>query len=200
MSVLLVHELHEARDRILLLKQRLQNARQRELPTYIPFLDEQVCLLEEALKQAKIPERYRVAVVGRFKVGKSSFVNKLAGERLAAVDTNPETAAISDFRYDTQAREEVELVSKEEWDGLAADHDEDPKNPEVKRYDRFISFNERPPKKDKDSKESLREKIDLKNLVRQWVQSGGKLHAIPAQNWKTKAGKKAFLDDIRKFT
>jgi hypothetical protein len=133
-------------------------------------------------------------------VGKSSFVNKLAGERLAGVDTNPETAAISVFRYDTQARAEVELVSKEEWDGLAADHAEDPKNPEVKRYDRFISFNERPPKKDKDSKESLREKIDLKNLVRQWVQPGGKLHAIPVRNWETKAGKKAFLDDIRKFT
>jgi hypothetical protein len=56
--------LHEARDRILLLKQRLQEARQQELPTYVPFLDEQVCLLEETLEQAKIPEHYRVAVVG----------------------------------------------------------------------------------------------------------------------------------------
>lgn len=36
MSMLLVHELHEARDRILLLKQRLQETRQRELPTYLP--------------------------------------------------------------------------------------------------------------------------------------------------------------------
>src|SRR5438093_373533 len=189
MSMLLVHELHEARDRILLLKQRLQEARQRELPTYISFLNEQIELLDGALEQAKIPERYRVAVVGRFKVGKSSFVNKLAGEQLAGVDTNPETAAISVFRYDTSARAEIELVSKEEWDRLARDHAEDPKNSEVKRYDRFISFNESP-----------RAKIDLESLVRQWVQPGGMLHAIPAQKWETKAGKKAFLADIRKFT
>ena len=138
--------------------------------------------------------------MGRFKVGKSSFVNKLAGERLAGVDTNPETAAISVFRYDALARAEVELVSKEDWDRLAADYSEDPKNTEVKRYDRFINFNERPSKRGKDGKDNPREKIDLENLVRQWVQSGGKLHAIPVQNWETKAGKKSFLDGIRKFT
>src|SRR5208282_1642839 len=121
------HELHEARDRILLLRQRLTEARERELSAYHPLLNEQIDLLSDALEQAKIPERYRVAVVGRFKVGKSTFVNKLADERLAGVGTNPETAAISVFRYDTQARAEVELISKEEWDRLAADHAEDPK-------------------------------------------------------------------------
>src|SRR5262245_57040314 len=108
MSMLLVHELHEARDRILLLKQRLRDAQLRELPTYLPFLSEQIRLLDKALENAKIPEYYRVAVVGRFKVGKSQFVNKLAGERLAGVDTNPETAAISVFRYDAEARAQVE--------------------------------------------------------------------------------------------
>src|SRR5690349_10461245 len=97
MSMLLVHELHEARDRILLLKQRLHSAQEREIPAYLPLLREQIRLLDDALEQANIPERYRVAVVGRFKVGKSVFVNKLAGERLAGVDTNPETAAISVF-------------------------------------------------------------------------------------------------------
>ena len=159
MGMLLVHELHEARDRLLLLKQRLLEARRRELPAYLPFLDEQIGLLDEALYQANIPDHYRVAVVGRFKVGKSAFVNKLAGERLAGVDTNPETAAISIFRYDSQARAEVEFIKKEEWDHLAEDHADDPKNPEVKRYDRFITFNERPPRKNKEGKEIPRQEI-----------------------------------------
>lgn len=200
MSMLLVHELHEARDRILLLKQRLQDARQRELPQYTPFLEENVRLLDEALDHAKIPEYYRVAVIGRFKVGKSAFVNKLAGERLAGVDTNPETAAISIFRYDEKARAEVEIVSMEEWEQLVVDHADDPKNPEVKRYDRFINFNERPPKKDKDGSEIQRQKVDLDALVRNWVIPEGKKHAIKAKVWNTKQGKNAFLADIRKFT
>jgi hypothetical protein len=62
MSMLLVHELHEARDRILLLRQQLTEAREKELSSYNPFLNEQIDLLSDALEQAKIPERYRVAV------------------------------------------------------------------------------------------------------------------------------------------
>jgi ATPase subunit of ABC transporter with duplicated ATPase domains len=165
MSMLLVHELHEARDRILLLRQHLTDAREKELAAYHPFLNEQIDLLSDALEQAKIPERYRVAVVGRFKVGKSSFINKLADERLAGVDTNPETAAISVFRYDTQARAEVEVISKEAWDGLAADHAADPKSPDVKRYDRFVSFNDRPPRKDREGRVVAGSKFDLVALA-----------------------------------
>ncbi|MDX2109645.1 MAG: MIT C-terminal domain-containing protein [Verrucomicrobiota bacterium] len=193
MSMLLVHELHEARDRILLLRQQLTEAREREISAYHPFLNEQIELLSKALAEARIPERYRVAVVGRFKVGKSSFVNKLADERLAGVDTNPETAAISVFRYDSQARAEVELISKEAWDRLAADHAEDPKSPDVKRYDRFVTFNERAARRDNVM-------IDLSALANQWVVAGGKSHPVGAQDWDSKAGKKAFLAEIRKFT
>lgn len=40
MSMLIVHQLHEARDRVLLLKQKLEEARDRELPTFQPFLPE----------------------------------------------------------------------------------------------------------------------------------------------------------------
>ncbi len=200
MSMLLVHELHEARDRILLLRQQLTDTREKELAAYHPFLNEQINLLSDALEQAKIPERYRVAVVGRFKVGKSSFVNKLADQRLAGVDTNPETAAISVFRYDTQAHAEVELISKEEWEGLAADHAEDPKSPDAKRYDRFTSFNERPPKKDKDGRAIAGVKYDLASLAKEWLVPGGKTHAVGAQDWDSKIGKKKFLAEIKKFT
>lgn len=200
MSMLLVHELHEARDRILLLKKHLMEARQRELPQYTSFLDQNIEHLSQALERAKIPEHYRVAVIGRFKVGKSAFVNKLAGERLAGVNTNPETAAISIFRYDEKAWAEVELVSQEEWELLAEEHAADPKNPEVKRYDRLMNFNERPPKKDKDGRELPRERVDIQALVKTWVVPHGKKHSIKSENWKTKEGKKKFLSDIRKFT
>lgn len=44
MSMLLVHELPEARDRILLLKQRLEAGRSRELPGYASVIDEQSTL------------------------------------------------------------------------------------------------------------------------------------------------------------
>ncbi len=198
--MLLVHELHEARDRILLLKQHLTDAREKEIAAYQPFLNEQIELLSDALEQAKIPERYRVAVVGRFKVGKSSFVNKLIDQRLAGVDTNPETAAISVFRYDAQARAEVELISKEAWEVLAADHVEDPKSPDVKRYDKFVTFNERPSKKDKDGGIIPPIKYDLIALASQWLTAEGKTHAVEPQDWDSKTGKKAFFAEIKKFT
>jgi GTPase Era involved in 16S rRNA processing len=200
MSMLIVHQLHEARERVLLLIDKLRSAKASELSAYQPFLNEQIAALEDAVAEAKIPESYRVAVVGRFKVGKSSFVNKLAGERLAGVDTNPETAAISIFKYDTAARADVEFVSSEEWERLSLDYEDDPKNPEVKRYDRFFGFNERPQRKGKDGKESLQAKFDLASLVKEWVIPNGKTYQIPAHDWGTKAGKKAFLAAIRKFT
>lgn len=198
--MLIIHELHEARDRLLFLKKQLNEAAAKELPAYRPVIEEQVRVLEDALQQAKIPDSYRVAVVGRFKVGKSSFVNKLAEERLAGVDTNPETAAISIFRYDTVARAEIELISEEEWKQLAEDYAENPKSAEVKRYDRFISFNDRSQRKDKSGKLVERDPADLDALVKEWVVSGGKVHTIPADAWDTKASKKAFLQKIRRFT
>ena len=73
MSILLVHELHAASDRILFLKKHLTEARQRELSQYTPFIDQNIELLGQALERAKIPEHYRVAVIGRFKVGKSAI-------------------------------------------------------------------------------------------------------------------------------
>ena len=198
MSMLLVHELHEVRDRILLLKQHLERAIQNELPRYRPFIMEQIMLLDEALEQAHIPDRYRVAVVGRFKVGKSAFVNRLVGARLAGVHANPETAAISILRYDTDTWAEVELISAEEWQRLKDDHADDPNNDEVKRYECFIHFNERTQKKDKE--EIHRKPVNLDELVAQWVAPNGKKHKIAAENWDKKVGKTDFLNAIKKFT
>jgi len=191
MSTLLFHELHEARDRVQLLKQRLQEARQRELPDYVPFLDEQTRILDETLKQADIPDCYKVAVVGRFKVGKSAFVNRLLGERLAGVNVGRETAAISVFRYDENARAEVELVSKKEWERLEKAHREDPKNCDVRRYDGFIHFSER---------QRSYGPSDIENLAQTWIQEGGKRHIIAAPDWGTREGKTRFRKDLLTFT
>lgn len=191
MSMTLVRQLHEARERIIQLKQHMEAATERELPAYMPFLAEQIKNLDDVLEQAHIPECYRVAIVGRFKVGKSAFVNKLAGQRLAGVHIQPETAAISIFRYADSARAEIELISQEDWEKLKSDHADDPKNNEVKRYDRFIKFNNR---KDKDGK------YDLENLIKEWVHPGGKKHVIEAENWEIKEGQNRFLDAIKKFT
>lgn len=65
MSMLLVHELHEARDRILVLKQQLEDARGRELPAYQSFLAEQIDLLDEALNEAKIEADSRLETLRR---------------------------------------------------------------------------------------------------------------------------------------
>lgn len=197
MSMLIVHELHEARDRLLLLKDNLNRSQDREIQAYRPFIQEQLALIDDALVQAKIPDSYRVAVVGRFKVGKSQFVNKLLGVRLAGVHSNPETAAISVFRYSDEARAEIELVSREEWERLRADHAEDPDNAEVKRFHRFTHFNEKSSKVDSSEE---RMTFDLHRLVEDWVWPDGKVHHIKAGNWETDSGRKAFLAEIRKFT
>jgi signal recognition particle receptor subunit beta len=198
--MLLVHELYEVRDRVLLLKSQLEQAKGREIPAFHPFLDEQIRLLQDALEQAEIPERYRVAVVGRFKVGKSAFVNKLIGERLAGVNTSPETAAISIFRYGTEACAEVEFVSEEEWQRLKCDHSDNPENQEVKRYAHFIGFNNRSLGKAQNGNDASRPPADLDALVAQWVTKGGRIHEIKALNWETREGKKSFLNEIKKFT
>src|SRR4051794_20471914 len=39
--------------------------------------------LRQVLRENEIPQDYKVAVIGRFKAGKSSFVNELLGRMLA---------------------------------------------------------------------------------------------------------------------
>ena len=190
--MLLVHELHEARDRVLLLCQSLEKARERELPAYRSFLDTELTALRKALDDAHIPEHYRVAIVGRFKVGKSSFVNKLAEEALAGVKTNPETAAISVFRYADEARAEVELVSRETWYNLCAVHAENPDDHEAKRYAGFVDFNK--------GREQSRETFDLKQLESEWVRPGGYVHKIAVGAWTSPQERSAFKRTVAGFT
>lgn len=200
MALLQIHELHEVRDRVLLLVNRLETLLPRELPVFRPHLEKTIQKLNESLKQAAIPERYRVAIVGRFKVGKSSFVNALLNEQLAGVNSQPETAAISVLRYSEQFRAEVELVSKEDWDQLETQYKSNAQDPALKRYERFILFNERTPRKEKDGKEVVRESHDLDSLLAEWVQPTGRKYCIEIGSGSSKEERRLFNNQINDFT
>jgi hypothetical protein len=92
------------------------------------------------------------------------------------------------------------MVSREEWERLKEQHTENPKDPEFKRYDRFMHFSDRNPKKDKKGGDIPRQKVDPQRLLDDWLSPGGKRSAVAAEKWDTQEGKRRFLTDIRKFT
>lgn len=200
MNQLIVHPLLQVRDCAVALRDKLTEAKQHELPSYRPYLDEQIKSLDEALELAKIPDFYRVAIVGRFKVGKSSFVNKLTDERLTGVETSPETAAISLLRYAENAYAEVKFISAEEWQEQREAFQADPTDPEAKRYAGFTKFNERPARRDKDGRTVHHPHFDLTALESKWLRPGGYTHRITPGGWKTKEDKNSFRREIKKFT
>ena len=72
--------------------------------------------LHRLLEENSIPEEYKNAVIGRYKAGKSSFVNQFLGQRLVGEDTNPETAAVTTFRSGKHVLARINLIAKEAWD------------------------------------------------------------------------------------
>jgi len=59
--------------------------------------------IEEAEERIKT-RRFRVAVVGEFKRGKSSFINALLGQNVLPVDVSPTTAIVSRITYGSTPR------------------------------------------------------------------------------------------------
>lgn len=193
-------DLISLRNDVIKLKGKIEEASTVELPTYQNILNDCVLALDDALNHTQLPEYYRVAIVGRFKVGKSSFVNKLANERLAGVETSPETAAISIFRYAESTHADIELIDKEEWEEMREIYAQDKNDPSIKRYSSFITFNDRISKKDSDGKGQKVPTVDLSKLEAQWLKPSGHVHRINATDWKNKDGKKQFLKEIKQFT
>ena len=130
---MIINQFFEVRDQVERLRLDLTELLKKEQPAYRSRLKEEVDLLKESLDKSKVPELFRIAIVGTFKTGKSSFVNRLAEERLAGVETNPETAAISVFRYAETPRAEVDLISHEEWQRMEDLYEDAPKHPEAYR-------------------------------------------------------------------
>ena len=63
------------------------------------------------------PAEYKVGVIGRFKAGKSSFVNELLGRKLAGEDCESETAAVTTFRAGPRVLARISLVNSAAWGG-----------------------------------------------------------------------------------
>lgn len=179
-----INELNVLRQYIEELRNKLSDSVKLELPAYKDFLKENIDDLDKVLETSKVPDYYKVAIVGRFKVGKSSFVNALTTSKLAGVSTNPETAAISVFRYSEATYAEIDIISKEKWQELQKEDD--------RRYSEFTNFN----KKHKDKKE----KLILADIEKRYIKAGGFSYRINAVNWNTKEGQKNFLKEIKQFT
>lgn len=152
--------------------------------------------LGELLKTQELPEDYKVAVVGRFKTGKSSFVNELLGARLASEDTNPETAAITSFRHGEQVKATVKFLPQQEWVKLQALHDEDAKHVDAHRVKIWKTFAK--PKKNKEGE--AEEAFDLPFLERQYVKPNGHQIEIQLAADGTKKSENEFRRRLKEFT
>lgn len=198
---MVIDRLFTLRDQGERLRMELSQLIEEEHPHYRARLREEIDYLKDALEKSKVPERFRIAIVGTFKTGKSSFVNKLAEERLAGVETNPETAAISVFRYAEKPKAEVSMITLSEWQRMEELYEENPKNPDAYRVAGLHDFNEEMTKrKDRSGNPVNFQSIDPANLVNVWLKPEGHIHVIEAEKWDTKEGKQAFRKNIRRFT
>lgn len=152
--------------------------------------------LSEILKTQELPEDYKVAVVGRFKTGKSSFVNELLGARLASEDTNPETAAITTFRHGDQVKAVVRFLPKEEWKKLQTLYAEDPKHVDAHRVKLWKAFAKPKPVKDGQASEVF----DLALLEREFIRPNGHSVEIVLDDDGTKKSIAAFRKKLKDFT
>ena len=197
---MIINRLFTIRDQAERLRLELSALIEKEQSSYRGRLREEIELIGKELYNSKIPENFRIAVVGTFKTGKSSFVNKLAGEQLAGVETNPETAAITIFRYADTAKAEVGLISSDEWAKMEELYEENPKHPDAYRVAGLRSFNDEMEKRKKEGKLTSFDSIEPNVLIKEWLKHEGHIYQINAENWDSKEGKKKFRKEIMQFT
>jgi len=198
---MVIDRLFTLRDQAERLRVELSKLIEDEHPHHRVKLREEIELIKDSLEKSTVPECFRIAIVGTFKTGKSSFVNKLAEERLAGVETNPETAAITVFRYAEKPKAEVTLITQSEWQKMEDLYEESPKHPEAYRVAGLRDFNENMAKRKEKSEKPLNfDRIDPVALVNKWLKPEGNKHVIDAEKWETKEGKQTFRKNIRQFT
>ena len=198
---MIIERLFTIRDQAERLRLDLSVLLEKEQSSYRGKLREEIDLIGKELDNSKIPENFRIAVVGTFKTGKSSFVNKLAEERLAGVETNPETAAITIFRYADTTKAEVSFISSDEWAKMEDLYEENSKHPDAYRVAGLRTFNtDMEKRKDKEGKSISFDSIDPDALIKEWLKPEGHKHEINAKDWNTKEGKQSFRKEIRQFT
>lgn len=153
--------------------------------------------LDSILKTQIVPEHYKVAVVGRFKAGKSSFVNELLGARLAGEDTSPETAAVTTFIHGSTVKARIRFVGAEAWEGLRRLHEEDSKHIDAHRMKMWSSFDG---KARKNSDGEVLETFDLAALEKTYVRPSGHVLEIVLEKPGEKSSENAFRRRLKEFT
>ncbi|QQX85266.1 dynamin family protein [Cupriavidus necator] len=150
----------------------------------------------ELLDSQRLPEDYKVAVVGRFKTGKSSFVNELLGARLASEETNPETAAITMFRHGSQVKATIRFVAQEEWVKLQALYSENAKDSDAHRVKVWNGFSK--PRKAREGEPE--EILDLPALEHEFIKPGGYTLEIGLALDGGKKAQNEFNRKLKEFT
>lgn len=153
--------------------------------------------LAQLLDKHQVPETYKVAVVGRFKVGKSSFVNELLGTRLASEGTLPETAAVTTFKHGPRIQAAVRLLPRNEWEALKELHRANPKEPEAHRVNSWLAFLE--PKKEKDN-EPIPPPPDLTKLEREYVSEQARTVVLDHSGKDTQKAITDFRRALKQYT
>lgn len=180
-----IAKLNNLRNLVAVAKSELERyAKLESVADYSKLLEENINELDKALSSTILPDFYKVAVVGRFKVGKSSFVNAFTNSKIAGVSDKPETAAISVFRNADKVFAEVEMLDEKTWLEL--------KNKEDRRYFNFSNFNERH-KKDNP--------VDLAALEAEYIKAEGLCHKINlSEDLPQKKAEVAFRKCLKEFT
>lgn len=153
--------------------------------------------LGELLALHSVPNEYRVAIVGRFKAGKSFFVNELLGRKLAGEETNPETAAVTTFRHGNVVQARLHFLPAEQWRMLKQLHQENPKDPDVQRVANWFKFPAR--KVDDDSKEHY-DDAKLLELERKYIVPGGHYVDLALENPDDRKAGQDFRKALKQFT
>jgi signal recognition particle receptor subunit beta len=152
-------------------------------------------LLDGIIERQTLPDSYKVAVVGRFKAGKSSFVNELLETKLAGEDTSPETAAVTTFTYGNQIEARINIIGKAAWEEQKKLFQEDPRSVDAHRAKMWDSFNK--PRKSADGTE---EKFDLDQIEKELVYGGAGEIVIRLDSLGDKGAAKAFRDKLKTYT
>jgi predicted GTPase len=152
-------------------------------------------LLENIINKNQLPETYKVAVVGRFKAGKSSFVNELLETKLAGEDTSPETAAVTSFTYGPKVEAKINLIDKDSWEIQKKLYAEDPKHIDAHRARMWDSFTK--PKKNSDGIEEI---FDLNEIEKSLINSEKNEIIISFDDSLGKGAEKKFRDKLKLYT
>lgn len=152
--------------------------------------------LAKLQEEQKLPDNYKVAVVGRFKAGKSSFVNELLDARLASEDTNPETAAVTTFRHGDEVKATIRFLSRDEWTKIQSLYEQDPRHIDAHRVLKWHELGK--PRKNKDGE--MEEGFDLQALEREYIRDGEYSIEIRLANDGTKKAEAEFRRRLKEFT